>query len=741
MLNYAKNNRIASLIEKAVRHERRRNPMNAQNYLNRMTPWLNVLPRFLRKTDSGLEYYGTGESAHWPVQSNQNILAALAVLARAETLENSPMSQEEIRDHALRLFRYSMGTHRTGKLRATDGKQWGHHWISVLGMERMTHGMNALRPFMTEEDCEQYKTVRLSEADFLTDEYPVVAGMLASTGNNRPESNIWNGGFLLRAATDYPDAARREEYIEKATAFLLNGISHPLDAASETLYRGRPLREWHKGFNFTPDFGLNHHGYLNIGYMVICLSNIAMLHFYFRELGQKAPEELYLHAAELWRLVKQCTFPDGRLLRIGGDSRARYTYCQNYALPAWLFAEDFFGDTDAVSFEENGLGIVETECRNCGDGGFLGKRLAELRDRSYYYFCRLESDQMQSLSYGAYWRSRFSLPEKKSPVKDNAATVWSDAYHGAHLLRANSRIRSWVWRGCQGPTGLCLPEDRSDLAEWQGSMKGDFSGNRLEAHLIRSESHDLKNGFLTSGTLEWVEELPLGEGEEKYAVIRHQCGIAALPDGETMLVLEYAEVIKECTLHSIRGMSLKVPNDVFNAFTREYRTPDRVFILNGKPGRAETIDTGSESLQVDHAFGIQLLYGTDSLKIRRSAEDNIIFHRNNPPWMRSLYADEICTEAVFESRRYLPGTVLLDSGFAVSAQGGRISILNATRYENGLRTIQVRGTDGFVYSIDVHFGLDSVELPGKDQEIFGAGKKISAGEILLSNRINCRNKQ
>ena len=230
--------------------------ITSSRYIEVMTPWLDKLPEYLRQCefDPSLSCYGTGESAHWPTQSNCNVFAALAVLSEAPEL---PEKQRlELRGTALSLLRYAMATHVTGRIPATDGKSWGHHWISVLGLERMSHGVNAIREHLTEGDCTALRNLMISESDWLLDEYPVEADMLGNSGRNKPESNIWNGGILLRTALDYPDAPRAAEYREKATKFLLNGLSHPLDAADETRYNGRPAREYHVGFNFTPNWSL-----------------------------------------------------------------------------------------------------------------------------------------------------------------------------------------------------------------------------------------------------------------------------------------------------------------------------------------------------------------------------------------------------------------------------------------------------------------------------------------------------
>ena len=689
------------------------NAFHSDNYLELMVPWLKVLPKFLRHSPSGT-WYGTGESAHWPVQSNMNVCAALAVMAADPAFEKfSPeLSREEVRQTALALFRYAMKTHLTGKHPATDGKSWGHHWISVLGAERMTHGVNALQPYLTDEDRERYRNFRISESDWLLEEYPVVASMVAGTGQNKPESNIWNGGFLLRTAMDYPDLPRREEYLEKAASFLLNGISHPLDAASEKLFRGKPLREWHIGFNFTPNYSLDHHGYLNVGYMVICLSNLAMLHFNFKELGQEAPPELYLHAEELWKVVKNFIFPDGRLLRIGGDTRARYTYCQCYAIPMWLMAADLFHDRDAARFEQNWLNIVRQEMEYNGDGACYTKRLDNIRKTSYYYFCRLESDHILSLSYGAYWRRKFALPQPAEQA-DHKTVQWEDDFHDAAMIRTGNTIRSCVKAGAQGPTALCVPLNRSDLAEWQANLNGALTGNTITADFRKAEQKTFPGGFLYAGTTGLVERLPMGEGEDRYLIAEHQSAAAALPDGKTLLIAERCVMKKEATIHRVLSLNLEIPNDVFNGFRRHYRATGFDSVLTMPEGNAEILDTRSEVLNIDNCLSVRLLFGGSSLKIVRAAGRNIRLRKETPPEMDSLYADIIAATVDPESRRRMPGEVLFDVVFAVSADteyDAAMQLAGSVSAEGPRRTILFTGTDGKQYRCHVLY-KENGEIP------------------------------
>ncbi len=686
--------------------------ISAADYVKTMEPFLSRLPELLRAPESApeLRYYGTGESAHWPVQSSCNIFGALAVLST--TPELSAERRAECGELALRLLRCTLRTHLTGDLDATDGKRWGHHWISVLGLERMNHGLNAIRDLLDDGDRRRLRDLMLSESEWLLDHYPVEAAMLNSTGRNKPESNIWNGGMLLRTALEYPDAPRAGEFLEKSTRFLLNGLSHPLDAAGETRYRGRPLREWHAGFNFTANWSLDHHGYLNVGYMIISLSNLAMLHFHCKERGFTPPPELYHHVEELWRLVREFTFPDGRLLRIGGDTRSRYTYCQCYAVPVWLMAADLFGDTEAVRFEAGYLDLIRKEQACSGDGSFYGRRLDALRKISYYYWTRLESDPFLALSYGARWRRLFDLPGAAAVPRNSPGFEWGDAYHGAALVKNSDTVRSWVWRAGQGPTGLCVPAGRSDLAEWQENLHGNLvSTVTPAAEAADFEMRRFPGGFLTWGEALHRESAPLGEGEVSRPFARHQSAVAALPDRRTLVVLEYAAVTAEATLEAVRGFSLKLPNDLYNGGRRKIRTPERELEFSGPGDREATLELGA-SATVDGILTAVVLYGDSPLVLHRSAGPNIRLRKPHGPWLTSLYAEEICRECRGENFRPRPGTVLFDSGSAVST-GDSGAFPAGFRQSGMLREIRVRGCDGTEYLMAANWGEtpEKAELP------------------------------
>ncbi|MBQ9088897.1 MAG: hypothetical protein IJY46_09000 [Lentisphaeria bacterium] len=685
--------------------------LNEKRYIDLMVPFYNFARQEIRKVDEKLSYYGTGEAGHWAIQSNFNVAGALAVLA--ETKEDIPLDKNELREMALRLFRYNLAAHQTGNGKASCGNKWGCSWISILGLERMVAGQLALEPYFTDADREAFRKLRLAEADFLLT-YDIVAGMCADDSGNKPESNYWNGSFLYRAYIDYPDAPNREAYLEKSCAFLLNAISHPLDAASIDPYLGRELRNWHIGFNFTPNYSLDHHAYMNVGYSVITLSHAAYLYFYCKARKQEFPDFARLHVHDLWKVVKNFIFPDGRLLRLGGDSRARYCYCQMYLLPILMMMKDQ-GDQDALQFENGMLATIRHEQLDNPDGSFFGTRLADMKVISRYYYTRLESDPFAALAFCADFRRRFGDDEEPQTVSASPAE-WEDAFHAANIVRSDKVVRSMVRRGAEGPVALALPLDDSSLAEWCGNGHAQLLGRASIYHETSKFNRSFPGGFINSGDTEISERLPVGEGEGIYVIANSSAACAALPDGKSMIILEKAHVVKEHMLFSLRSIGWKIPNDVHNDKKRSFYWNGSRRELKSYSGDG-VIDTASTHVNVDDKISLVLGYGADSLKIYAPEQAMGVIKTCRS--MTSLYVNEICGNVEeLPARRRMPGDVLADTGYAViagvSAADGEGYKLRRLDAPGELRAVEFSTPEGKVWRFAANFGTLPENFDGRD---------------------------
>ncbi len=731
--------------------------------------------------------YGAGYNA-WGVQTNQKYLAAMATLAVRGTAVPG-LDRQWALERALAALRFSLASHVSGDATCTDGTQWGHTWISALGIERMMHGVYLLAPHLTDADRAGLRRVLVSECEWIMTDFRrgQVAGIVAdvwnASGKNAPESNLWNGAILWRTAAMFPDHPHAADWQERAHTFLLNSVSVAADAADETILAGKPVRARHVGANFFPHYALDHHGYLNVGYMVICVSNAAMLHFDCKLAGLPRPETLDHHQADLWAVLRRMIFADGRLARIGGDSRVRYAYCQEYLLPSLLYAADRLGDRHALALAEAQLKLIEQEAAFNGDGSFYGRRLATLEERSQYYYTRLESDRACALSQWLVYRpltapaagplswERTSPPDPLSWEERGEEQImlsqegkwredeisWHEPQHGAVLHRSPTRLASFAWRAFGLGQGLCLPPDDGHLAEWESNLVGqiEFAADPHPAHpkpppgrrLLGHRSATFEGGFVTCGALIEGAEVELAEGWTGRDLATHYLAFAALPDGCTVIGLELIRLGRARALvRSVKGLHLNIPNDLYNGFVRTLTTASGRITLTSPAAQDALLNLDSRWACVDGRLGVVGIYGAETLAVSRSAT------RRGGAY-HSLYVDELCWPGCGGPRWADAGATLLDVGWAVLS-GTDARLTRAFASEDRLRPLpptwpDVRGVtvvaaDGQTYQLIANFGADTVHIPsaalcgpaactdlGAATPIGPAGLELGAGEACL----------
>ncbi|MCL2478885.1 MAG: hypothetical protein FWF22_05245, partial [Treponema sp.] len=629
----------------------------------------------------------------------------------------SGISGELVLKQALGMLRYSLYTHLSGDKLCVDGHSWGHSWIYILGIDRAMHAIETIWNELSAKDRDALRQVLISEADWLLFEYPVEAGL---TENNKPESNIWNGNILIRAGMMYPDAVNANKYIEKACKFFANGISVPGDETNPA------TRELFVGPNYTEKFGLNHHHYLNIGYMNICLSNIAMLHFSAKHNNWKLPDIVYHHALDLWRLVRTFTFDDGRLLRIGGDSRARYCYCQDFALPAWALAEDLW-DEDCSSLLSGWLEILKKETDANMDGSFLSERFSSLEYQSPLYYTRLESDRANVISMLVSWYKRFSFnPQKKSEIMP----AWDDKFFGAVFSTSGNRYASFAWNSCEKPQGLCVPKNNSSLAEWRHNLAGSVRGTGDVNYdgIIGHREQTFPGGFITSGSTICYSDNFVAEGQTREDVANKIVAFAALPDEKTVLGIQYAVSPNRIYGSMIKGIFWHIPNDIFNNCRRRIKCEKGQFMLRGGhwADRKETLQAG-HWINADGETG---LVSSLPLVIVRNGKRQIGI-TSQPDTNGTLYTEEICAPYEERNRWYERGEILIDVSFASHIGNDEETKVLSESFNAdlctspSLRSVSVMASDGRIYVLVLNISDSPAEL---------SVKKSGNGELNILSR-------
>lgn len=572
-----------------------------------LTQWLRSAEQdwHTRSDADGLEqgWYGTGYTA-WGMQTTLQYLAAAgAVAVHAPHAGTRSWATRR----ALAVLRFVVATHESGFAAAEDGRRWGRSWISVLGLERAGWVIDELGPQLEPRYGRGLADLLIDEADWQADHHErggvsgIRGGRWEQDGLNRPESNLWCGAHLWRTAERYPDHLRAATWREVAVHFLINAVSVPSDADSTAVVDGVSVAAAHRGANFFESYALDHHGYLNVGYMVICASNAALAQLDLLAQGRRVPEALLWHQRHLWQRIRTLIGPDGRLVRIGGDTRVRYAYCQEYLLPALLLAEREFGDAGAGELAGRYLQLVGRERAETTDGLLYGRRLQPLGSHQPYYRARLETDRACALA--TWWHhsvlgtatvrssgdvtaaaaeSEAAQPRPAVDQADDDSAAWSDSEHGFAYVRGRRRTASVSWRAASRSQVLALPTDRPDMAEWALNLcpvlrfEGDGSAataTESPAAQRRVAGYTLETfagGFLSAARVEEGVSLSVAEGWRGTGPVADSWIVAAaLPDDATVVGLHVSRARDlRPPLLSAHGLNLLIPNDVHNGRQR-----------------------------------------------------------------------------------------------------------------------------------------------------------------------------
>lgn len=695
--------------------------------------WAEAMEAWCFADAQGGTLFGFG-GGQWGVQAAFRHAAACAVLA-----ETGSSRAAHWRDRARGGLRCLLAAHVSGGGHLPGGGTWGRSWISALALERTWHGLDLLLPHLDADERAALDRVLADEAAWLCESYQrsgrsdIACTRWSHEGGNHGESNLWNGCLLWRAAERLSGDPRAGAWRERAHAFLLNGISVAADTGDDRIVAGKPLRERVTSPGFFDHFAFDHHGYLNVGYQVICLSHAAILHFDARIAGLAVPETLHHHQADLWDVVRRTVFADGRLARIGGDSRVRYAYCQEYLVPTALYAADHLGDGHALALVEGWLATAEREAAFSGDGSFYGRRLEWLATQSPSYWLRLESDRACALSMLLRYQPVLSTSAPAGDAEARLCGGWAEPEHGAVLHRSPTRLAAFAWRAHGLAQGTCQPPDDGNLAEWSGNLVGtvafaDLKPDQPRRKLIAHDQRSFAGGFLTWGRLALGCGCQHDEGWQAPATGQavHHLAIAALPDERTQVAIEVVRVgAQPAIIRASAGLHLNLPNDGLNGCERTVITAAGPVIL--RAGEDEGLhDLRSAWAQVAPRLGVVGLHGGTTLAVDRCRE------RRGGPY-RSLHVEEIVWGADQRSRRVPAGSDVLDLAWLVRSgtdaeDTARCATANPTAamaVGPDARAIAVVLPDGNRWTL-------AVNLANREQALAGcSGGRVHAGAAVI----------
>ena len=253
-----------------------------------------------------------------------------------------------------------------------------------------------------------------------------------------------------------------------------------------------------------------------------------------------------------------------------------------------------------------------------------------------------------------------------------------------------------------------------------GRVVGIGMTNKEEVDACETKTFD--GGFLAYGsTTPYTDAFYLREGTQRENMANKYIAFAALPDDKTAISIQRATAKNRVLLNESAGLTLSVPNDIYNGRKRRIVSERGDMLLDGGDlvREAETVPLGSYA----SADGRIAVASNEPLTLVRRGRRQIGLAE--PGYTGTLYCEEICS-SYNGGRRYVGrGEEIFAASFAVSLGGIEdakelYSTLSASN-ENGVYWVSVVGADNKRYALVANLS---------DAEVSFDLKKLHTGEAI-----------
>ena len=491
----------------------------------------------------------------------------------------------ELRGQAIAALRYLCASHVTGGSACLNGEPWGDQWQSA--MWSTSAGLGAWTIWDDLDPALRESVVRLIEfeADRLIEKKPK-SSEWRDTG---AEENAWNAMIGSLARNMMPDHPRATQWDEAAKRYLYNTFSVAADATDTSPGDdGRSVSEWVTTVNAHPDFTIENHGLVHVGYLKNTLSMLLENAVLYEVGGRTAPRAALHHAGDAWQVLLSSMSWDGSPIYFGGnDWKIIHTQSVDTNIYATLA---LFGD-DPVAARLEEVAIDRLRAIQRTQGGFFNVR----RDLEFGGLCagRLISAYLAHAAGGAG-----AAPLSDEELDARLRRVVHLEYAKAILHRTPSKFVSFSW----GPKrmALALPRDGSwvvwpHFASGMGYVNGADASERnarMDAILYRVGERD----FAVAGRLSRHG----GSATQEFA-------FASLP-GDVVVYIE--------RLRTAPGFDLKSRET--GVVGHEYALGENTRTFYGRHG--ETVVTGTGGKKAVHELATDWLNigGKVGYVVRRS---------------------------------------------------------------------------------------------------------------------------
>jgi len=264
-------------------------------------------------------YYGDGGNQENDIRPVAYAALVNAFLATTERPAGGMMTAADRRraaEDCAGLLRYLAQAHVTGSGACQNGKRWGDQWQSAFwARSALLAGWlvwDDLGPDLRESLCR----IGVHEADRFLRQKPKNK-LKNDTG---AEENAWNAQMLSLAAQMMPSHPHAAQWDHAAKLYCYNSLSVAADhASSEIGDDNRPVRDWVTTTNAHPDFTVENHGIVHLGYLKTTLSILLENSLPYLLTGTAVPKACLHHVPDGFAVLVRCMAWDAAPFYFSGN--------------------------------------------------------------------------------------------------------------------------------------------------------------------------------------------------------------------------------------------------------------------------------------------------------------------------------------------------------------------------------------------------------------------------------------
>jgi len=425
-----------------------RNQKLLDGYAASIRAWGDVVATHFRPVPGhpGWGYYGLGGHTEDEVRPIAYAVLVNAFLSEASGQPWMPETRRRLAllEHCAAALRYLTQAHVSGGGRCVNGKPWGGQWQSAMWAR--SAGLGAWIAWPRLDPPLQLAAARMVEHE--ADRFLRQDPRNSEFGNTGAEENAWNAMALSLACNMMPAHPRASRWDEAAKRYMYNSISVAADQQDDTPGDdGRPVNRWVATVNAHPDFTVENHGLVHVGYLKLTMGELIECATHYLAGERPVPKACLHHVPDSWGVLLRCMDWEGAPIYFGGnDWKVVHTQNEDVLLYAGLSL--LHNDGAAAYLEQVALDTLSRMQQ--AEGGFYNVR----RDLEFGGFA---AARLIACFVAHALRGPGAEPVTAEQFNRSASGVASLKFAQAILHRTPTKFSSFAW----GPKrmALAMPEN------------------------------------------------------------------------------------------------------------------------------------------------------------------------------------------------------------------------------------------------------------------------------------------